>query len=1057
LTAKVTPSNGTAGDADYRFKPGAIDGTFNPGGSGPGASVSDITFQPDGKILVGGGFSTYNGAIRSGVARLHADGSLDTTFAPPISSGSVACLAVQPDGKVLVGGNLSHGSDSAPRTGITRLNANGTTDASFNPGTGAGTEQVSHVAVQPDGKIIIGGFFTSYNGVARKGLARLNPDGNLDATFNPGAGPLGEFGTVYSMLLQPDGKLLVGGAFLRFDWADRDGLVRLNPDGTVDTTFEPHNPTERFFVYGLALQPDGKVVAGGGFYDYINFNGANPTAVTRYNADGSADNTFKDPGLGTRVLTQFIALQPDGKLVIGGNRLAAQGGLRYHSLYRLNPDGTKDATFDDAGIAAHSHGGTADAALQPDGRIIVGGTFATNPSDPFDTRHLLRLDGDIFVNWAAGDAADKTVNLPVFNDTLNEEDETVHLAVTTLAAGAAAGAIPSATLTIVDDDPLLQFGSASYGVGENAGSVSVPVARVGATARQSTVNYSVTAGTAAHGSDFTAASGTLTFAPGETSKNISVPIVDDAVNELDETFELNLSGVTGGQLGRARASVTIQNDDPLPTISVNDVTITETDSGVATAHFTVTRTGLIDRTVSVIMRPVDGTALAGEDYDPIDYHVSIGSAGTSASVPVFVLGDTNPEQDERFYVNLTDPVNVTVARGQGAADVKDNETNTGAPTVQLGARQFKGSEGAGLVAVTVTRTGDSSAAAAVIYSTNPAAGAGAASERSDYTFATGTLRFAPGETSKTFNLFVTDDAHVEGDELFSVSLNSATGAGLGTPTVSSVRITDNDATPSAANPADDTAFFVRQHYRDFLGRDPDAPGFAFWTGEVDGCGTDLQCREVKRVNVSAAFFLSIEFQETGYFDYLLYQAAFGTGERLQFRTFLSDSGQIGQDVVVGAEGWEEKLASNKQAFADAFVARANFETAFPQTLTAAQFVDALNANTGDPLNPGAGGSLTQGERDALVNGLAAGALSRAQVLRSIAEHREFRRRQLSRAFVLMQYFGYLRREPNAAPDFDFNGYHFWLNKLNEFKGNFIQAEMVKAFITAPEYRQRFGQ
>jgi hypothetical protein len=214
---------------------------------------------------------------------------------------------------------------------------------------------------------------------------------------------------------------------------------------------------------------------------------------------------------------------------------------------------------------------------------------------------------------------------------------------------------------------------------------------------------------------------------------------------------------------------------------------------------------------------------------------------------------------------------------------------------------------------------------------------------------------------------------------------------------------------------------------------------------------------VRRVNVSAAFFLSIEFQGTGYYVYLLHKAAFNTGERLPLRTFQSDAQQVGGSAVVGSEGWEQKLASNKQAFAETFVARAAFTTAYPATLTPAQFVDALNANTGDPLNPTAGGSLAQAERDRLVADLASGAKTRAQVLRAVAENDEYRRRQLSKAFVLMQYFGYLRRAPNEQPDAGFDGYNFWLGKLNEFRGNYIEAEMVKAFITSDEYRKRFGQ
>ncbi|MCA1591401.1 MAG: DUF4214 domain-containing protein [Acidobacteria bacterium] len=250
-------------------------------------------------------------------------------------------------------------------------------------------------------------------------------------------------------------------------------------------------------------------------------------------------------------------------------------------------------------------------------------------------------------------------------------------------------------------------------------------------------------------------------------------------------------------------------------------------------------------------------------------------------------------------------------------------------------------------------------------------------------------------------------------------------------------------------PIDDPQFFVAQHYRDFLNREPDPAGLAFWTNEMTSCGSDAQCQEVKRINVSAAFFLSIEFQQTGYFVYRTYQAAFNTGERLRRGDFLPDTQGIGGGVLVGQSGWELRLLIHKQRFADEFVKRPAFTAAYPATQTPAQFVDALNANTG--------GSLSQSERDALVSDLAAGRKTRAEVLRAVAEDADFVRREFNRAFVLMEYFGYLRRNPDDAPDTDFSGYNFWLSKLDQFNGNFVQAEMVKAFLASTEYRNRFGQ
>jgi hypothetical protein len=263
-----------------------------------------------------------------------------------------------------------------------------------------------------------------------------------------------------------------------------------------------------------------------------------------------------------------------------------------------------------------------------------------------------------------------------------------------------------------------------------------------------------------------------------------------------------------------------------------------------------------------------------------------------------------------------------------------------------------------------------------------------------------------------------------------------------------------------ANKIDDPQFFVTQHYRDFLNREPDANGLVFWVNEITSCGTNSQCIAVKRVNVSAAFFLSIEFQETGYLVYRFYKAAYGSLSGapvpVRFSEFLPDTQQIGQGVVVGAPNWQAKIEANKQSFATAFIARPRFTTAFATSLTPTQFVDALYANAGVASPPSA-------ERTAAINefggaGNTADAPARARALRRVSENATLGQQELNRAFVLMQYFGYLRRNPNDPPEpgLNFDGYNFWLNKLNQFNGNYVAAEMVKAFITSGEYRQRFG-
>ncbi|HEX8473043.1 MAG TPA: carboxypeptidase regulatory-like domain-containing protein [Pyrinomonadaceae bacterium] len=373
--------------------------------------------------------------------------------------------------------------------------------------------------------------------------------------------------------------------------------------------------------------------------------------------------------------------------------------------------------------------------------------------------------------------------------------------------------------------------------------------------------------------------------------------------------------------------------------------------------------------------------------------------------------------------------------------------------LQFGEAVYSVSEGAGTVQFNVVRIGETSGAAQVNYATL----SGTASDRSDYSAAFGTLQFAPGEASKTVNIFITDDAYLENAETFSVALSNLTGATFGAASTATVTIGNNDAA-DAPNPVKwdagfNSEFFVRQHYIDFFNREADSDGLSFWRGQINGCGANVACAESRRANVSAAFFVSIENHETGYLVYRFHHAAYGRRIAgtvpLTFREFLTDVKQIGRGVVVNVGNWKEQLAQNKQAYADAFVNRTEFLALYPLTMSAEAFVDALNANTG--------ASLSQAERDALVGRLQANQTTRAQALMEVAEDAEFQRRESNRAFVLMQYFGYLRRNPDDAPDGNMAGFNFWLQKLNNHNGNYISAEMVKAFLTSPEYIGRFGQ
>jgi hypothetical protein len=258
------------------------------------------------------------------------------------------------------------------------------------------------------------------------------------------------------------------------------------------------------------------------------------------------------------------------------------------------------------------------------------------------------------------------------------------------------------------------------------------------------------------------------------------------------------------------------------------------------------------------------------------------------------------------------------------------------------------------------------------------------------------------------------------------------------------------------NPLDTTEYFVRQQYLDFLGREPDEAGLSFWVNNINTCGADALCRSGKRTDTSAAFFLSIEFHETGYLVYRAYQSAYGdipgAPVPLNLAEFKPDTAMIGDDLIVNAPGWQAKLEANKQAYFAAFVTRSRFTSGYANTLTPAEFVDRLFANAG--VTPGADDRAAAVAEFANAQG-SSNLVARAHALRRVAENSALATQKENQAFVLMQYFGYLGRDPNALPDGNFAGFDFWLRKLEDFNGDFRRAEMVKAFLVAGEYRSRF--
>jgi subtilisin family serine protease len=430
--------------------------------------------------------------------------------------------------------------------------------------------------------------------------------------------------------------------------------------------------------------------------------------------------------------------------------------------------------------------------------------------------------------------------------------------------------------------------------------------------------------------------------------------------------------------------------------------------------------------------------------DDINFEIELNSNGTIKTrygngntdlLPTVGIGggeqegyvvDTHTSEESPINLTLKEEVTFT-PRAQSVS------------TLQLAQANVNVGEANGFVAITVNRTGDSSSFASVNYTTSDTAGlancttlnTSKASERCDYETTVGTLRFSRGETSKTFNVPIVNDVLVEGNENFTVTLSGVTGASLGTSTAT-VTIAEND-TGQSQNPIDSIPFFVTQQYIDFLGRLPDATGFANWVATLNGCPNggfgEFDNPHCDRVHVSSGFFLSVEFQGRGYFAYRFYEVALD--RRPTYGEFVPDMAQVG-----GPQSPESEVLS-KAAYTEAWTQRTAFKSRY-DALSNSAYVNALETNA----------EVTLPNKAALVTALDDGEKTRGEVLREIVELNSVSNRFFNRAFVAMQYFGYLRRDPDTV------GFQNWLNTMNADPSNF--RHMIFGFLFSTEYRQRFG-
>jgi uncharacterized delta-60 repeat protein len=372
-----------------RAQSGSIDSNFNISDAGLinqgfNGVINDMSIQNDGKIIVGGSFSNFNGTTTNFITRLDSNGELDTTF--NIGTGAnnlVQSTAIQNDGKILIGGLFSSLNGTAIN-GIARLNTEGTLDNTFTIGTGFSTDDLRVIAVQNDGKIIVGGDFTLFNGSIRNRIVRLNPGGSLDNTFNIG---IGFNNTVHDIYIQNDGKIIVVGNFTSFNGTVRNRIIRLNSNGTNDTSFNPGTGATAE-IRTIKPQNNGKIIIAG---DFTSFNGVIKNKMTLLNTDGTADENFSI-GNGFNNIVYGLIIQSDDKIVVTGN-FNLFNGINANRIVRLNSDGSFDSTFN-FGNGANDF--ILATLIQNDGKIIIGGAFTS--FDGTLKNRIARINNDQSLN-----------------------------------------------------------------------------------------------------------------------------------------------------------------------------------------------------------------------------------------------------------------------------------------------------------------------------------------------------------------------------------------------------------------------------------------------------------------------------------------------------------------------------------------------------------------------------------------------------------------------------------------------------------------------------------
>lgn len=745
----VTNATITIVDDETLHEPaGSVDVTYSVG-EGFNASVLTMAKQIDGKIVAGGDFTFVNTKERGHVARLNTDGSVDETFLAGYSGADDTVRAVlcqQPDpslpstnGLILIGGDFTT-VNGVNQGHLARFFDDGRLDESLQIGSGADSSVFAIAETfTPLGftnfnrNILIAGSFLNYNGVPRNGIARLNNDGSLDQSFDPGLGGGGLNSTIYAMAVQLDGKILIGGNFTTYDNLPYSHLARLNADGTLDQTFA--NCLAGDSIRAITVQPDGKILIGGMF---TNLHGAAFNHIARLNPNGSLDTSF-NVGLGANDSVLAIQLDPQGHILVGGTFSRASGVIR-NRITQLNPDGTVDSGIN---FGSGADDFVSSIVVQNDGNIVVAGGFNT-----FDTKvspRLVRLYGGTMIGsgnlefdasnyqvienqtgvtitirrrnatfstvscdcwtsdgvvgnsavagrdyvgytnrlvFAQGESI-KSFTIPIIDNYVADGNRSCMIKMANFSPADAYGNQTTATLAILDDECAVKFAAPAYRVNENdpLGAARIELVRIGGASLPMSVELvTVPGGTAQPGVRYVPVTNLVQFASGETSKFAPIPIIDDTTFIGDQTVVLALRNPVGGAITESTtATLTIVEDDLLAAgmlmfqpaeYAINETNISQTVS------VAIVRTNGIKGNISVAYATYDGTATNGLQYTAVSNRVTFLEGETIKHVDIPIKADHLALGDTFFRLVLSDP-NGTIIYGTNAAIITIHDAETG--------------------------------------------------------------------------------------------------------------------------------------------------------------------------------------------------------------------------------------------------------------------------------------------------------------------------------------------------------------------------------------------